>query len=81
MSMMPRFGPMCRPRSKAYAYMPGSDLDAYGAEQAANAVEHGDATVIGTVKGTAMGAVSGSNLTSLGLLTACGDRRIPGMVY
>lgn len=65
----------------AYAYMPGSDLDAYGAEQAANAVEHKDPTVLATVKGTAKNTVSGANLTSLGMLTACGDRRIAGMIY
>ena len=65
----------------AYAYMPGSDLDAYGAEQAANAVERKDPTVVGTVKGTGKGMVSGANLASLGRLTACGDRRIPGMVF
>jgi hypothetical protein len=65
----------------AYAYLPGSDLDAYGAEQAANALEHGDSIVKATVKGTAKGAVSGANATSLGMLTACGDRRVTGMVY
>jgi peptidoglycan hydrolase-like protein with peptidoglycan-binding domain len=65
----------------AYAYLPGSDLNAYGAEQAANAVEHGDATVRGTVKGSAANTVVAKNETSLGLLTACGDRRNSSMVY
>ena len=65
----------------AYAYLPGSDLDSYGAEQAANAVEHGDTTVCATVKAAAANTVIGKNSTSLGLLTAAGDRRVSGMIY
>lgn len=65
----------------AYGYLPGSDLDQYGAEQAANAVEHGDPTVIATVKAAALNTVVGMNSTSLGLFTACGDRRDPAIVY
>jgi len=65
----------------AYAYLPGSDLDAYGAEQAANAVESGDATVRATVKGAAANSVNAKNESSLKLLSACGDRRNTSMVF
>ena len=64
----------------AYAYLPGSDLDAYGAEQAANAVESGDATVRATVRsGCQYGGRQ--NESSLKLLTACGDRRNTSVVF
>ncbi|MCA9126618.1 MAG: peptidoglycan-binding protein [Planctomycetales bacterium] len=64
----------------AYAYSTGSDLDAYGAEQAANAVEHGNSTVCMTVKAAAMNSVSTKNTTSLGL-TQYGDRRTPKITF
>ena len=65
----------------AYAYLPGSDLDAYGAEQAANAVEQGETIVRGTVKGAPVNSVVGKNATSLGRLAACEDRRDTRMKY
>jgi hypothetical protein len=64
----------------AYAYLSGSDLDAYGAEQAANAVEHGNSTVCATVKAASKNTVVAKNTTSLGL-TSFGDRRTPKIVF
>lgn len=64
----------------AYAYLTGSDLDAYGAEQAANAVEHGNSTVCITVKAAAKNTVIAKNATSL-TLTQFGDRRTPKIVF
>ncbi len=64
----------------AYAYLAGSDLDGYGAEQAANALEHKDATVLATVKGAPRNSISAKNTTSLSL-TEYGDRRVPGIVF
>jgi len=64
----------------AYAYMTGSDLDAYGAEQAANAVEHGNSTVCATVKAAAKNTVVAKNTTSL-TLTQFGDRRTPRITF
>jgi peptidoglycan hydrolase-like protein with peptidoglycan-binding domain len=58
----------------AYAYMTGKDLDGYGAEQAANAVEHGNSTVCMTVKAASKNTVVAKNVTSLSL-TEYGDRR------
>ncbi|HWB04425.1 MAG TPA: peptidoglycan-binding domain-containing protein [Verrucomicrobiales bacterium] len=64
----------------AYAYLTGSDLDAYGAEQAANAVEHGNSTVCMTVKAAAKNSVNAKNTTSLSL-TRYGDRRTPKITF
>ena len=64
----------------AYAYSTGNDLDAYGAEQAANAVEHGNSTVCITVKAAAKNTISTKNTTSL-TLTQFGDRRTPRIVF
>lgn len=64
----------------AYAYMTGSDLDVYGAEQAANAVEHGNSTVCTTVKAAAKNTVVAKNTTSL-TLTQFGDRRTPRITF
>jgi hypothetical protein len=64
----------------AYAYLTGSDLDAFGAEQAANAVEHGNSTVCITVKAAAKNTVVAKNVTSL-TLTQFGDRRTPKIVF
>jgi hypothetical protein len=64
----------------AYAFSTGSDLDAYGAEQAANAVEHGNSTVCITVKAAAKNTVSTKNVTSL-TLTQFGDRRTPRITF
>jgi peptidoglycan hydrolase-like protein with peptidoglycan-binding domain len=64
----------------AYAYSLGTDLDGYGAEQAANAVEHGNSTVCRTVKAAAKNSIQSKNTTSMSL-TQYGDRRTAGIVY
>ena len=64
----------------AYAYSLGTDLDGFGAEQAANAVEHGNSTVCKSVKAAGKNSVNSKNTTSL-TLTQYGDRRTAGIVY
>lgn len=64
----------------AYAYMPGFGLAGYAAEQMANAVEHGDATVVAHVKSVTMNAVDADNVAAL-KLTQFGDRRMKGIVF
>lgn len=65
----------------AYAYRPsaGRSFGSYGAEQIANAVEHGDATIVAHVK--AASGVDGDNMTSLNFGESFDDRRDPGVVY
>ncbi|MCA9190557.1 MAG: peptidoglycan-binding protein [Planctomycetales bacterium] len=64
----------------AYAYSTGGDLDTYGAEQAANAVEHGNSTVCMTVKAASINSISTKNTSSL-KLTQYGDRRTPKITF
>jgi hypothetical protein len=64
----------------AYAYAPGSDVDSYGAEQVANAVEHGDGTVCATMRAAGRNVANSKNITSL-TLVQYGDRRTSGIVF
>jgi len=64
----------------AYAYMPGFGLSSYAAEQMANAIEHGDKTLVAHVKSIPKNAIDGDNIAAL-KLTQFSDRRLKGVVF
>jgi hypothetical protein len=64
----------------AYAYQPGRAVEEYAAEQMANAMELGEASVRSHVRSVALNAVDTKNETALSTMKV-GDRRVSGVKF
>jgi hypothetical protein len=64
-----------------YAYLPKKPFSAYGAEQIANQVEHGEAAIISHMASVAAGVPDADNNAGLQAPAGVEDRRAPGVVF